>query len=151
MLDIPPSWSSVRVFLAVSFCLSLLLRNDIDEKLSQPSVWNYYRHSYIFVVASSNQFAKKTQPFMKGGVAMNTRFELKLKNCELQIDSSYLYLKLNDGDVCLKIAIRDIAKIFHMILQKIGAAASCNSPNKHLLPVNSSDPVAGTRTHRRSP
>lgn len=87
--------------------------------MSQPGVWNYYRHSYIFVDASSNQFAKKTQPFMKGGVAMNTRFELKLKNCELQIDSSHLYLKLNDGNVCLKIAIRDIATVVEYLLSKV--------------------------------
>lgn len=50
---------------------------------------------------------------------MNTRFELKLKNCELQIDSSHLYLKLSDGNIYLKIAIRDIATVVDYLLSKV--------------------------------
>ncbi len=40
---------------------------------------------------------------------MNTRFEIKVKDFELQIDSSYLSLNANDGIVRLKVALRDIA------------------------------------------
>jgi len=57
---------------------------------------------------------------MKGGVVMNTRFEIKFRNFELQIDNSHLYLNLNDGKVCAKITLKDIVAAIEYLVSRAG-------------------------------
>ena len=48
---------------------------------------------------------------MKGGVAMNTRFELKLKNCELQIDNIKGILSCLYGKSIRQPKVRDLMRM----------------------------------------
>ena len=55
---------------------------------------------------------------MKGGVVMNTRFKIKRKHFELQIDNGHLCLNPSDGKICAKIVLKDILTAIEYLVSK---------------------------------
>lgn len=53
---------------------------------------------------------------------MNTRFEIKCKHFEVQIDNSHLCVNLNDGKVCAKIALKDIVTAIEYLVSRASVA-----------------------------